>query len=264
MRASGASVAIGDLEEGHTAAAASSIDASVLPCVLDVTDGDSFRAFIERVERELGPLDVLVNNAGIMPIGPLLEEADVTARRQFEINVLGCLTGTKLGLAAMLPRGHGHIVNVASVAGKTPVPGAVTYAASKAAVVSLTESARVEFAGRGIHFSCVMPTFTNTELIAGTKGTRFVPTVQPEDVANAIVECVSTPRPDVYVPRSVGPLLRSQPLISRRLRDAINRVIGADRTMLEIDATARSGYTARIGAGASHELPPAERPQLPG
>jgi NAD(P)-dependent dehydrogenase (short-subunit alcohol dehydrogenase family) len=263
LRAAGDRVAIGDLSADHTAAAAASIDASVLAGVLDVTDPDSFRAFIERVERELGQLDVLVNNAGIMPIGPLLEESDETARRQLEINVLGCLTGTKLALAAMLPRGRGHIINVASVAGKTPVAGGVTYAAGKAAVVSMTESARVEFAGRGVHFSCVMPTFTNTELIAGTKGTRFVPTVQPEDVASAIAECIGTPRPDVYVPRSVGRLLRSQPLIGRTLRDAINRVIGADRTFLEIDAAARSGYAARIGQDTSRELPPGEPPQLP-
>jgi NAD(P)-dependent dehydrogenase (short-subunit alcohol dehydrogenase family) len=264
LRAYGARVAIGDLDGDHTAAVAGSIDATVLASALDVTDPESFRAFLERVERELGPLDVLVNNAGIMPIGPLLDESEQTARRQFEINVFGVLTGTKLALAAMLPRGKGHVINVASVAGKTPVAGAVTYAASKAAVVSLTESARVEFAGRGIHFSCVMPTFTNTELIAGTKGTRFLPTVQPEAVARAIVECVRSPRPDVYVPRSVGPMLRSEPLLGRRVRDAINRAIGADRTMLEIDANARASYAARIGTGTSPELPPGEQPQLPG
>src|SRR5205807_10431098 len=130
----------------------------------DVTDRSSLDNFLELAGRELGPLDVLINNAGIMPIGPLLDEPEQTARRVMEINVLGVLTGMKLALPEMLARGRGQIINVASIAGKGPVPGGASYAASKAAIVSLTETARVEFAGTGIDFTCVMPSFTDTEL----------------------------------------------------------------------------------------------------
>src|SRR5262245_59803621 len=121
LEARGARVAVGDL------------DGDALP--LDVTDPGSFAEFLKTVERELGPLDVLVNNAGIIPIGPFAEESHGAARRVIEVNVLGCLTGMKLALPGTLERRSGQIVNVASVAGKVPAPGGVTYCASKAAVV---------------------------------------------------------------------------------------------------------------------------------
>lgn len=249
LQAAGARVAVGDIDAAAAAGAAEILGDTALATTLDVRDPGSFARFLDLVERELGPLDVLVNNAGIMPIGAFLEEADDRARRAVEINVLGPLQGTKLALRRMVPRRRGHIVNVASIAGKSPVPGGITYAASKAAIVSLTESARVEFAGSGVQFTCVMPSFTATELIAGTKGTRFVPTVAPEDVAAAIVAAIATPRPDVFVPTMVGHIARLQPFLGRRLRDALNHLIGADRTFLDVDQGARAAYDRRIADG---------------
>jgi NAD(P)-dependent dehydrogenase (short-subunit alcohol dehydrogenase family) len=246
LQAAGARVAIGDIDADEAVRAAESIGAGVLASPLDVTDPDSFRDFLARAERELAPLDVLINNAGIMPIGPFLSESFATAERVFGINVLGVMTGMKLALPGMLQRRRGHIVNVSSVAGRSPVPGGASYAASKAAIVSLTESARVEFAGQGIDFTCVMPSFTATELILGTKGTKFVPTVKPEDVAAAIAKAVTRPTYDVFVPASVGAIVKAQPLLGRKLRDTINHALGADRTFLEVDAAARAAYDARI------------------
>jgi NAD(P)-dependent dehydrogenase (short-subunit alcohol dehydrogenase family) len=258
LRAQGARVAIGDIDGDEAIRAAQAIDSNVLAARLDVTDSPSFRDFLALVERELGPLDVLINNAGIMHIGPMLEEPDAFARRIVEINVLGVMSGMKLALPGMIARGHGQIINVASVAGKAPVPGGASYAASKAAVVSLTETARVEFRGTGIEFTCVMPSFTATELIAGTKGTRFVPTVKPEDVGAATAAAVSQPKPDVFVPPSVGAIVKMQPLLGRKIRDAINRALRADRTFLDFDHAARAAYEARISgpvAGSERAAP---------
>ena len=249
LHADGARVAIGDIDAEEAARAAAAIGNDVLASSLDVTDPESFQEFLALTERELGPIDVLINNAGIMPIGPLLDEPHALAKRVVEINVLGVLTGMKLALPGMLARGRGHIVNVASIAGKSPVPGGATYAASKAAIVSLTESARVEFAGKGISFTCVMPSFTATDLIAGTKGTKFIRNVEPSQVATAIARAVARPRPDVYVPAAVGVIARTQPLIGRHVRDAINHSIGADRTFLEVDQAARAAYDERIKRG---------------
>jgi short-subunit dehydrogenase len=165
------------------------------------------------------------------------------------------MNGMKLALPGMLARRSGHIVNVASAAGKSPVPGGVSYCATKAAIVMLTEGARVEYADTGLHFTCVMPSFTATELIAGTKGTKFVSTVTPEAVADAIVGAIERQKLDAYVPGSVGPLLRVQQLTGRRLRDSLNHRLGADRTFLEIDQAARAAYDKRITS--------AERPSLP-
>jgi NADP-dependent 3-hydroxy acid dehydrogenase YdfG len=215
---------------------------------MDVTDASSFASFLALAERELGPIDVLVNNAGIMPIGPLIDEPDSTARRLFDVNVFGCLNGMKLALPGMLARRQGHIVNVASVAGKSPVPGGASYCATKAAIVSLTETARIEYAGRGVSFTCVMPSFTATDLIAGTKGVRFIKNVEPDDVADAIVRAIAKRRPDVYVPRSTGVVLKLQSLTGRRLRDATNRLLGVDRAFLDVDRSTRASYDARIAA----------------
>jgi NADP-dependent 3-hydroxy acid dehydrogenase YdfG len=247
LRERGMSVAIGDIDAAALAEAATSLGSGALATELDVTDRASFARFVEDVERELGPLDVLVNNAGIMPIGPLVNEREQTARRVFEINALGCLNGMAVVLPGMLARARGHVINVASVAGRAPVPGGASYAASKAAIVSLTESARVEHRRTGVKFTCVMPSFTATELILGTKGTKFLKTVQPEDVARAIAKVINHPRADVYVPAIVGPLLRVQPLMGRRLRDASQRTIGAYDTFLNVDQEERASYDVRIG-----------------
>jgi NAD(P)-dependent dehydrogenase (short-subunit alcohol dehydrogenase family) len=246
LHGAGARIAIGDIDGEEATRAAESLGADVLATSLDVTQPDSFRDFLALTERELGPVDVLINNAGIMPIGPMLDESDAIARRVMEINVLGVMTGMKLALPGMLARKQGHIVNISSAAGKGPVPGGASYSASKAAIISLTETARVEFAGQGVSFTCVMPSFTSTELIAGTKGTRFIPNAAPEDVASAIAAAVAKPRADVYVPAVVGNILRVQPLLGRRLRDAINHALKADRAFLDVDQSARAGYDARI------------------
>ena len=110
-------VAIGDIDEARVKEAADELGISAVTR-LDVTDTDSFRAFLDMVEDQLGPLDVLVNNAGIMPTGHAHEEDDAVTRRQVEINVLGVIFGTKLALQRMLPRRAGHIINTESLAGE--------------------------------------------------------------------------------------------------------------------------------------------------
>lgn len=255
LHATGAHVALGDIDEAGVKAAAATLGAGAVGLRVDVTDFDSFAEFLAAAERELGPVDVLDNNAGIMPIGPFLDETPETAFRQLQINVLGCLNGMKAVLPGMLARGRGHIINTASVAGKSPVPGGLTYAASKAAVVSATETARVEYAGRGVSFTCLMPSFTNTELVSGTSGPRFVKNVEPEDVADAVVAVIARPRPDVYVPSSLAPIIKATPLLGRKVRDTLNHALKADRVFLDVDQSARAGYEHRIGAAP-------EQPQL--
>ena len=248
LHRAGAKVAIGDVDHDAAVAAAESVGADVLGAGMDVTDVESFQAFLELVARELGPVDVLINNAGIMPIGPMLDEKPETARRAFDVNVHGVLNGMKLALPDMVARRDGQIVNVASVAGKSPAPGGASYCATKAAIVMLTETARVEFSGTGVAFTCVMPSFTATELIAGTKGVRFIKNIEPDDVASAIVGAIAKQRKDVYVPASVGWVLRFQQLTGRRLRDAVNRLLGADRAFLDVDPAGRAEYASRIAA----------------
>src|SRR5271165_1346932 len=127
----GVRVAIGDVDLPMARQTAAELGPSAVALALDVTDRASFSAFRDGVEEQLGPVDVLVNNAGIMPIGPFLDEDDATARRILDINVHGVILGMKLVLPRMIERGRGHVVNIASQAGKYGLPGGATYCASK-------------------------------------------------------------------------------------------------------------------------------------
>ncbi|MGP4027066.1 SDR family oxidoreductase [Actinomadura sp. 3N407] len=248
LKAKGATVVIGDIDEAAVKEAARSLGVPGLP--VDVTSRESFTAFLDAAEESAGRLDVVINNAGIMPIGPVTGESDADARRCLDVNVHGVMLGTKLALDRMLPRGAGHVVNVASVAGITFTPGLALYNASKAAVVGFTEATRLEVRDRGVHVSAVLPTFTNTELVAGTRSPKGQKNCEPEDVAAAIVELIGRPRPQVVVPEKLGRQVRLSALFPERVRQAVARRLGLDKIFLEYDPDARKGYDARIRTGS--------------
>src|ERR1700754_769265 len=112
-------VAVRDVAAGAAEVAAAELGNGAIGLYLDVTDRPGFTAFLDEVERRLGPIDVLVNNAGIMPVGPLDDEDDAAAVRMIEISLHAVIHGTKQAMRRMKPRGTGHIVNIASSAGKT-------------------------------------------------------------------------------------------------------------------------------------------------
>ena len=143
-------VAIGDLDVEAARATARELGPTAVALSLDVTERESFARFLDDAETQLGPVDVLINNAGIMQIGRFMDEDDLTARRMVDINIHGVILGMKLGLERMVPRGHGHIVNISSQAGKFGAPGGATYSATKHAVVGLTEAVRGELRLMGV------------------------------------------------------------------------------------------------------------------
>lgn len=242
----GALVAIGDIDVDAAKDAATALGTDVTAHHVDVTDSASITSFLADAKQAMGGLDVLINNAGVMPIGHFLDIDEATVRRAAEINLLGPTLGMRAALPDMIAQGHGHIVNVASVAGKAAVPGGLYYCSHKAGVIALTEGARLEFGSRGIDFTCVMPSFTNTDLIAGTKGTKFLKNVEPEDVARGIAEAIEHKHKDVYLPRSLRQITFTQTLTGRRLRDFLNRRLGAYDTFLDIDQAGRAAYNDRI------------------
>src|SRR5215203_5578333 len=241
----GARVAIGDIDLGLAEEAAASLGGGAIAAALDVTDRDSFEAFLAQAERELGPVDVLVNNAGIMPVTPFDEESEESMRRHVDINLHGVLIGTQLAIRRMKPRRTGHIVNVASSAGKAGGPGIATYVATKHAVVGLSEAVRHELRGSGVEVSLVMPVLVNTALTKGLSEKRGVKEVEPEDVAAEIVDALERRRFDVYVPKSLQTTIAMGALTPRRLREAIGRFMGIDEVMTEADPGARRAYEER-------------------
>ena len=244
----GARVAIGDLDAEAARAAARQLGNDALGLALDVTQHSSFVSFLDDIERELGPLDVLINNAGIQHVGLFADEAAAATAAQIAVNLGGVLTGTKLALARMRPRGRGHIVNVASVAGKVASPGGSTYAATKHGVVGLSESLRVELRGSGIAVTIVLPAIIATEMTDGLTPARGVRPVPPQAVGEAIARAVAQGRGvDVYVPGYTGAINTALTVMPRRLRDAILRAMRADDVLMKIDRSARTGYESRIG-----------------
>lgn len=247
----GARVGISDIDEIALKEVADDLGPDCHGVPADVTDAASLRAFVDAVEEQFGPLDVMVNNAGIMPTGALLEEGEAIARKTLEINTLGVITGTKRALESMVPRGRGVVVTLASMAGETPMPGLATYNASKFGALGFTLAARAEFERHGIDVVAVLPSFVNTDLTAGTTGITGIGNVEPEDVAEAIVRTVRSSRPKakVYVPRSAGAILQAGVLMPESVQRLLGRLFRTDSVMLEYDPEARRGYHDRIGKG---------------
>ena len=249
----GARIAIGDLDLALAEQTANELGGGVVALELDVTDRSSFEGYLDATEKELGPLDVLINNAGIMPVGPLVEESDETARIMVDINLHGVLLGTKLALERMQPRRSGHIVNIASQAGKAGLPGGATYCATKHAVVGLSEATRAEARDYGIEVSCVMPAVVNTELATGLHQTRGVKTLEPEEVADAIVEAIETNRFDVWVPRSTASISVVMNLMPRKGREGLARLLKADKVLAQADSASRRQYEDRAAHSTAEE-----------
>jgi NAD(P)-dependent dehydrogenase (short-subunit alcohol dehydrogenase family) len=248
LLAAGARVAIGDIEPGLAARTAAELGSGAIGLELDVTDSVSFAAFLDEVERELGPLDVVVNNAGIMPVGPFDAESEATAQRLVDINLHGVIIGSKLALQRFVPRRHGWIVNIASVAGKGGFPGGATYCATKHAVAGLSETIRAEYRRRGIKVTTVCPTVVHTELGSGLHKARGMRYAEPEDVAGAIVRALQTGRTEVYVPREMSVLMRLGQVLPRPVVDFFTSITKADQVLYSPDHAARAAYEQRMAA----------------
>jgi NADP-dependent 3-hydroxy acid dehydrogenase YdfG len=256
----GMRVAVGDLDLAAAERTAAELGAGAIALELNVCDRASVRGFLDAAEERLGPVDVLVNNAGIMQLGPFLEEDDATTRRQVDINVHGVLHGMKEGLPRMVARNRGHVVNIASSAGKAGFPGGATYCGTKHFVVGVSEAVRAELRDTEVEISCVMPGVVDTELAAGLNHARGVRTIAPEDVAAEIVSALRRPRFDVYVPRAIGPITKVLGVLPRSGREGVARAMKADRVLAGADPAARRAYELR----AAHSEPGLEDGGAPG
>ena len=251
----GMKVAIGDLDFATAQQTAKELGHGTVAFQLDVTQRASVKDFLDGAEAQLGPIDVLVNNAGIMQVGHTIwEEDDATTQRMIDINVNGVMFGVKEIVPRMLSRGRGHVVNIASTAGKGGFPGGGTYCGTKHYVVGMSEALRAELRGTGIEVSCVMPVVVNTELASGLQNTRGVKLIQPEDVANEIVSALKEARFDVFVPRSVASITKVMNVLPRGGRESLSRALKADKVLIELDAGKRAAYELR----ASHSDPALE------
>jgi NAD(P)-dependent dehydrogenase (short-subunit alcohol dehydrogenase family) len=252
----GVLVAIGDLDAAAAEAAAGELANGSIGARLDVTDRGAFTAFLDDVERRLGPLDILINNAGIMHVTALDEESEASITRQLEINLHAVIHGTQEAVKRMKPRRTGHIVNVASLAGRAGAPGLATYCATKHGVIGLSEAVRAELRGTGVEVTVVMPGFAKTELAAGVPDLRMVPRVSPQAIAAQTIEALKVPRFDVWAPRRLAAIITAGAMMPRTWREAVSRAMNSTK-VADSDQRARAAYeqrAARSAPAAEEEL----------
>ena len=156
MAAADVRVVVSDVDGQAATATAELIGGQARAVRLDVADRPAFTAALDHVEHTLGPLDILINNAAVLPVSPLADEPDTATTRQLEVNLHGVIHGTREAVRRMRPRGTGHIINVSSAAGVSGLPGAATYSATKYGVIGLSEAVRAELRGTGLDISYVV------------------------------------------------------------------------------------------------------------
>ena len=244
----GMNVAIGDVDGAACTAVAAELGDRAIGLPLDVRDAAAFAGFLDRAEEAFGPLDAVVNNAGIAPIGLFPDEDPAETQRLVEINLGGVLTGTRLALQRFLPRRQGHIVNLASSAGQIATAGGATYAATKHGVVGFTRAIRAEIRGTGVRTTIVLPGLIRTDMIAGFAKARGTRVIGPDKVAAGIVAALRTGREEVFVPRELGPVARLVAGTPPAIADRIKAVLRADRVMVDADMGARASYRGRMDA----------------
>jgi clavulanate-9-aldehyde reducatase len=203
----GAAVALGARRIDRIEALAEQIGSAggrAIAVEVDVSDEQAANAFINEAHERLGGLDVLVNNAGVMLLGPV-DGADTGQWRQMlDVNLLGLLYCTHAALPLMTASGGGHVVNVSSVAGRRANAGAAVYNMTKFGVTAFSEALRQEALHQGIRVTTVAPGFVETELQGhntnplvrqATERAReqIGEVLQPEDIAEAIVHAVTRP-----------------------------------------------------------------------
>jgi NADP-dependent 3-hydroxy acid dehydrogenase YdfG len=202
----GAKVAIAARRKDRLQALASRLaplGAEPLVLEADLLDEHVAQRIVADTERHFGKLDILVNNAGVMYLEPVAEADLGRWRRMLELNVLSLIASTQAALAGMRSRRDGHIVNVSSTAGRIANPNAAAYSATKFGVVAFSEALRREVYADNIRVSVIEPGVVQTELRdhighAATQASlnawaSNMRQLQPEDVADAIVFCVSRP-----------------------------------------------------------------------
>ena len=171
--------------------------------IADVSSQGAMKGLADKVHAKHGALDVLVNNAGIGASGRFLETSIETWDKVHAVNVRGVMLGCKLFIPAMVERGHGHVVNTASMAGYFSAPDLPIYAASKFAVLGFSEALRIDMQKHGIGVSAICPGVINTNIVATTVAEGESAKWQdgavafykkrnygPEKVADAIVNAV--------------------------------------------------------------------------
>jgi NADP-dependent 3-hydroxy acid dehydrogenase YdfG len=200
----GAKVSLGARRKDRLDALVEKIGSDALAIETDIGDEEQARAFVQQTKDELGGFDILINNAGVMLLGPLLAQEGDDWRTMANVNILGLIYCSHAGLALMAEQQSGHIVNISSVAGRIARAGSAVYNFTKWGVTGFSEALRQEAAYVNVRVTCIEPGFVDTELqghnthpmvVEATKKMRdeIGKVLEAEDIADAILYAVSRP-----------------------------------------------------------------------
>jgi short-subunit dehydrogenase len=252
----GAEIVIADLNEGKLAEAKAEIEAmgvSAWGFPVDVTNPASIASLRAQIAAEAGPIDVLVNNAGVVFGGPFTETPLDQHFKTYEVNTLGLVAMTHAFLPGLIDRPEAHVVNISSASGFIGLPYGSTYASSKWAVIGFSESIRSELNMLGhkhVHVTIVCPSYIGTGMFEGAEAPKATHVLEPDFVAEKVVRAVE--HNSVYVMEpwlvKVTPLLRD--LLPVKLYDRISHLFGADTSMAH--------WTGRDGDGDAESEAEAE------
>lgn len=244
----GARVVLWDLDRARlddaVAALRTSTGGDVTGHVCDITDRAAVHRAADRVRTEVGEVDIVVNNAGVVSGRRLLDIPDEQIETTFAVNTLALYWVTKAFLGGMIDRDRGHVVTVASAAGLVGVARQTDYSASKHAAVGFDESLRVELAqmAPGVKTTVICPFYVDTGMFEGvrTRVPLLLPILQPERVADRTVDAIATDRRVVVLP----PFVRLLPLarvLPTRWFDKVMDLLGVNASMAH--------FRGRPGAG---------------
>jgi short-subunit dehydrogenase len=192
-------------------------DGKIAAAVADVASRSELEGALTELESGIGPIDVLVNNAGTGAYGPFGQSELDSLERALSINYLGTVYGTRAVLPGMIERRHGHIVNIASVAGRVATPGESAYSASKFAVVGFTQCVAMELRGNGVGITMILPgpvDLTGYFPSDETYERSFPPMVPADRVARATLRAVDRRQLEVVVPPWFRPIATLQATFS--------------------------------------------------
>lgn len=196
---------------------------------MDVTNAASVQDIHDHVHAEHGPIDMLINNAGIVSGGTFENVPLAKHRAIFEVNCLGPVTVTHTFLPELLARPEAHIVNIASASALLALPFAATYAASKWAVLGFSESLLEELRLTGhehVHVTSVCPGYIATGMFSGVKTPFMMPMLTPQSLAERVVRAVQSNREALLTPWQVQLLPLVKALLPRRFQRWIGDKLG--------------------------------------
>lgn len=258
----GAEIVIADLNEAKLPGAKARIEefgVAAWAFPVDVTNPASIASLRAQIAAEAGPVDVLVNNAGVVFGGPFTETPLDRHFKTFEVNVLGVVAMTHAFLADLIERPEAHLVHISSASGFIGLPYGSTYAASKWAVIGFSESIRAELNLTGrkhVHSTVVCPSYIGTGMFDGVEAPKATNILEPAYLAEKVVQAVERNRIHVLEPFMVKltPLLRS--LLPTGLSDKLSHLFGADTSM-----THWTGHEGEEASEAEAEPQPESRDQ---